>query len=251
MRGDPQKGVIVSLLFAGVGALWLLGQWIAADAVWEVLGSGMHAITMLAIFVLVSGLAVAGLFRGYARVKADLLAGRNVVAQWRVDARQLETASPIAIARDESQRRGALYTILFFLAVIFGAFALFDPEIAPFMLGMAALVGAIVSLAFWLGNRSYRRQWQMRSGEVIVGRDGLLFNGVLHVWNTMLSWPGRAHFDEGPPPMLTITYKYAARTGAQPVHVQLPVPPERIDEARKIVAALGKGARRRTKPRQV
>ena len=51
MRSDPRIGLMVSLLICAAAALWLVGQWLAADAVWDalwpVLGYGTHAITLL------------------------------------------------------------------------------------------------------------------------------------------------------------------------------------------------------------
>jgi hypothetical protein len=137
MRSDPRVGAMVSLGLAGIAALWLLAQVVASDALFDVLGSNVHPITFLSIFVLVSGLAVALLFRSYGRVKADLLAGRNVLARWTVDPATFKTVGAAAEERERGEKRGALYLIFFFVAVIFGGFVLYDPASAPFLLSVA------------------------------------------------------------------------------------------------------------------
>lgn len=238
MRGDPRKGVIVSLLIAGAAGLWVLVAALAGDAMHDAIGGIMFPITFLAIFAAVSALGVAALFWRYLRVRSDLLAGRNVIAQWHLDEADLDAARPTALTADRRAKRGALVTILVFVALIFGAFAVFDPDAAPIMLAVAGFVVLSVVLAYWLGNRATQRQWQMASGEVIVGRDGLLFNGTLHIWSTMMSGKVRAGFDEGPPPLLAVRYSYVTRAGMQPVTVILPVPTDAIELARSVPAKL-------------
>lgn len=238
----------VALVVAAMALGWLLGQWLAGDAVFAALGYATHAITLLSIFALIAGLAVALLFRRFATVRSDLLAGRNVVARWSVDAEVYTAFAARAIAADRADKRGALLAVLFFVAVIFGLFALFDPEAAPAMLGMAVVVGLLMVAAYLLGGRVMRRQLEPASREVIVGTDGLLVNGVLHVWSAFLTWLADASLTAGPPASLVITYAYLARFGPQFVSVMLPVPPEAVHLAEAVVARLGPQRGRRGRP---
>lgn len=232
---DPRIGLRISFLAGAAAASWLLAQWVASDAIWNALsrflGYGIHAITFLSIFTLVACPFVALLFYRYARVKADLLAGRNVIARWKVDPASFMTFSPVAEARDRAEKRGALYLMFFFIALIFGAFALLDPEIAPAMLTVGAGTALILAVAFWLSNRVRKRHLQMRSGEIIVGTEGLLVNDVLHVWSAFLSWLVGAEIEQGPPSILTITYAFWGRYGPQFVGVMLPIGPGQMDLA--------------------
>jgi hypothetical protein len=244
----------MSPLICAAAGLWLLGQLFAGEALWEtlwpVLGYGTHAITLLSIFAVVTCPFVALLFYRYARVKADLVAGRNVIARWTVDRASFKKFSPVAEARDLAEKRGALYLIFFFVFVIFGAVALMDPEVALPILAAAVALALIVTMAFWFGNRIRKRHLQMRSGEIIVGTDGLLVNDVLHVWSAFLSWLVGADVEKGPPPILTITYGFWGRYGPQFVGVMLPIGPGQMDLAlavkERLQQALGKrGAERR------
>jgi hypothetical protein len=239
MRSDPRVGMTVSLGLAGIGALWLLAQVVASDALFDALGTGVHAITMLSIFALLAGGAVALLFRSYGRVKADLLAGRNVLARWTVDPATFKTVGAAAEERERGEKRGALYLIFFFVAVIFGGFVLYDPASAPFLLSVAALLVAAVSIAFWLGNRTRRQHLEFQSDDIIVGKEGLLVNGVLHVWSAAMASLSGAKFSAGPPASVTVHYSYPTRAGMQYVTVALPVPPEQVELARTLVEQLG------------
>jgi hypothetical protein len=179
-------------------------------------------------------------------VKADLLADRNVVARWTVDPVAFKAVSKTAEARDLAEKRGALYLILLVVAIAFGAFALFDPEVAPYMLATAAIVIAAVTVAFWFGNRVQRSHLELRSGEVVVGTEGLLVNDVLHVWRTPLSWLAGVAVEKAPHPCLTITYAYLTRVGAQFQSVMLPLPGGREEQiASKVERALAPAAGRR------
>lgn len=254
MLSDPRIGLAASLIVAVLSAGWLAAQWLMSDALFEALGYAEHAITFLAIFLLLCGIAVALLFARLVRVKADLLAGRNVIARWSVDPQSFRVFAVVAEKREREEKRGALFLVLFFVVVIFGAFALFDLEAAPFMLSIAAAVAVAVVLAFLFGNRVRRKQLEPRSGEIIVGTDGVLVNGVLHVWHAFLTWLRGASLEPGPPAILTIAYAFLARYGMQEVAVMLPVPADAAPQAERAEQQLNNAAgirlfgRRKTKP---
>jgi hypothetical protein len=238
MLSDPRIGYFGSLGIAAVALLWLIAQWLASDAIWHALwpflGYGTHAVTLLSIFLLLAAPLVSLLFRRYARVKSDLMAGRDVIARWTVDPKLFQTFGTVAEARDRNEKRGALYVILVFILVIFGLFALYDPEFAPQMLIAGGAIALVMTVAFWLSNRVRKQHLKMRSGEIIVGPQGLLVNDVLHVWATPLSWLSRVDLEQGPPVVMTITYAIVGRSGTQHIGVMLPVPPEATQQAEEV-----------------
>lgn len=93
MRSDPRIGLSVCSAIAVAALAWLGGQWIAAGAIFERLGYAMHAITLFSIFTVLAAGAAAGVFWRFARVKAELLAGRRVLARWHVDATNRPTGA--------------------------------------------------------------------------------------------------------------------------------------------------------------
>ena len=252
MLNDPRFGLVGSLIVAGLGGLWFIALGLAGAAIWERLGYSQHAITFFSIFLTPTGIAVSFLFRRYARVKADLIAGRDVLARWSVDPREFAAFGPRADARDHAEKRSALTFILVLLALAFGAFAIYDIEAAPMMLSIGSVVAFLIILAYLWSNRTRRKHLIFRTGEVIIGRRGLLVNGVLHVWGGLLSWLSAASLEDGKPPMLTITYAYLARYGAQYVNVLVPVPGDCIALAAEAARELnGSSGGRKVRVRRV
>lgn len=237
MLSDPRIGLGVSLAVVAAGLAWLAGQALAADLLFARLGYAMHAATLLAIFAVLAGAAVAALFGRYAEVRAELLQGRRVLATWRVDADTLARFAPLAVAADDRDKRGALILVWVLLAVVFGAFAVYDPEAAAPMLAIAAVVAAATGLAYLAGRRTARTHWRMRDGAVIVGERGVLFNGVLHVWALPLGGLAGVARAERPPALL-VSYRFWTRLGPQVVTVPLPVPATAAEAARRAEAGL-------------
>jgi hypothetical protein len=238
MMTNPRIGLRISLFVGAAAALWLFGLWPFSDQVWAAFGMVMHAITFVAIFLLLSSAPVALLFRQLAAVRADLLAGRNVIARWRVEPSLFEAHGKKELARDEDEKRFALFFILALIAASFGAIALFDPRAASGMAAIGTGVCVIILAAWWLGGRATRERFKLRSGEVIVGERGLLVNDVLHVWGTYLSWLSRVEIEKGPPPALLVTYAYLARHGSQPATVSLPLTEDQMELAHLIQSRL-------------
>lgn len=237
MLSDPRTGRAVSLAVCLAGLAWILGQAVAADALFAAMGYAMHAATLLAIFALLAGAASAWLFGRYAQIREDLLAGRCVVATWIVDARTFERFAPGALADDRREKRQALIAVWVLIAVVFGAFGLYDPEAALPMASIGAAVAALLGGAMAYGGRVARAHWRFRTGRVILGTDGLLFNDVLHVWGLPGSRLVGASLTTDPPALL-IAYRFWTRLGPQTVMVPLPVPPDAAVTAATAAAAL-------------
>lgn len=251
MLTDPKKVVYAALPVALAGCLWFLALAIDPDALYARFGFDMHAITFLSIFLVIAALIVAGFFARMATVRRELLEGRRVLGTWSIDAATLAAAAPGALAEENADKRQALLLIWGFLAVIFGGFALYDPEAAPAMIAIALVVAALTGLAHLLGGRVRQDHWRMRDGRVIVGERGLLFNGVLHVWALPLTRLDGVTTARDPDRMI-VRYSWLARTGRQSAAVTLPVPSEASATADAVLAGLvGLGlARPRRRPRR-
>ncbi len=235
MLTDPRVGLWGALAAAALSGIWLLIQWPYGDTVFATISYAAYAADLFAIFILLGAGAAALLFWRYTQVKVDLLAGRNVVGRWVVDPAVFRKFADVVDASDAADKRGALLLVLGFIVVIFGAFAVFDPEAASFMVGMAAVVATLIVVAYLWGGRVRRVQLTPRSGTVIVGRDGLLVNDVLHVWRTPLSRLTGVRLESG---ILTVTYGFLSRMGWQSVDVPLPVPPDAVGAAQQVADAL-------------
>lgn len=242
MLSDPRRGLIGALAVVAAALGWFAALVFAEDAIWARLGMSMHAVTFLAIFLALAGAAAAWIFMRFGQARADLLAGRDVLARWRVEAAQLAAFAPRALADEAADKRGALITIWVFLALIFGGFALADPEAAPAMLSAAAGVGVAVGLAYLIGRRVARRQLDFHGGEAIIGARGLMFNGVLHAWAVPLTRLNGARIvAQGP--ALVVAYRYLTRYGFQSVEAAVPFPASAREEATRAAARLNALAR--------
>lgn len=242
MLSDPRKWAVVSFLVAAVALAWFVALALVGDAIYERLGMGMHPITFLAIFVGLSALAVALLFRRFAAIRDELLAGRGLLASWKVDEATFRAFAPKALEEDAVDKRMALMTVFGFVAVIFGAFAIADPSVAKPMLSVAAGLCVIVTLAWLLGGRTMAKHWIWRGGEARIGAHGLMFNGVLHVWSAPLTWLNGARLTDDPP-ALRVSYSYwNPRSVPQVLETVIPVPHSARAEAERAAAALNERA---------
>ena len=240
MLADPRKGVVWSFVLAGAAARWLIALAFDADALETLVGGALHPITFLAFFAMLAALVTGLMLRRFAQVRGDLLEGRDLIARWSVDEKAFLAFAPKAVADDADQKRLALMLVFGFVAVIFGGVAVYDPDVAVPMLAAAAALCLVVTLAWAIGARVTARHWRWRGGEALIGRRGLMFNGVLHVWAAPLSWLESARL-LGDPPRLRVSYAYwNPRAGPQRVDVEIPVPAPARAEARRAAAALAK-----------
>lgn len=248
MLTNPRIGLLISLVVSLAMAAWLVVQFVFDAELAAALGMTRHAITFLAIVGLVFALAAALVFAQFHRVRSDLLGGRNVLAEWTVDPTAFDRVAAVAVYRDDTEKRGALILILVFTALIFGAFAAFDPEAAAGMLGIGVAFSVVVVMAFLYGARVRRIQMQLCSDRIIVGRDGLLVNGILHVWAVPLTWLVGADFARRPPASLNVTYAVLGRAGPLLQTVTLPVPEQALPLAERAALELNGAKRARRRP---
>lgn len=243
MVTDPRLGLAVSLGISVAAAAWLVIQVVFDVELAAALGMSRHFVTYLSVVVLFSMLAAALVFAQFHRVRSDLLAGRNVLAEWSVDPATFNWAAAVAERNDQAEKRRALILILGFTALIFAGFAAFDPEAAPGMLGIGAAFSVVIIMAFLYGKRVNRIQMQFRSDRIVVGRDGLMMNGILHVWAVPLTWLVGAELEERPPATMSVSYAVLGRFGPQVQTITLPVPEQALPLAQRAVRALGAARR--------
>ena len=243
MLFNPRNGYIASAVTAAAAGLWLLAAMLFGDDIYQRMGSAMHALTLLSIFVCLAALAVAFLFRKMSRVRADLLSGRDVIAKWHVGETAWHQFAQEEHATDGDEKRSVLALIIFFAALSCGGLALANPNDAGLLALIAAGISAVMGFAYFMGRRVVWSQLDYRSGDIIVGRQGLMRDGVLHVWDLGLSWLEAPHIEEKPVPVLTVSYAYWARYGPQGVNVRLPFERSELSLVRETARTLEEIAR--------
>jgi hypothetical protein len=248
MLSDPRHGQMAALAVVGACLVWFILLSTAADELFARLGMSIHAVTFVAVFIGLVAAAAAAIFGRYAAVKVDLLAKRDVVAAWRVDPATFAVASAATLAKDSREKRQLMVVIIGFVVVIFGAFAIYNRDAAVVMLATAAIVAVAIIIAYLFGQRVQRRHAELRSGEVIIGRRGLQFNGILHVWSPPLNRLSHVELSARPA-TLTVSYDVLTRAGPQTTSVELPVPPTAMPQARQAEAELNAQISTRRRPR--
>lgn len=237
MPFDPHGARRIALIILLLPLAWFAGLWFASDTIWSRLGMNMHAVTFFSMFVAVAATVAVLLFGRWVKIEDDLLAGRDVIARWQVDATSLAIVEQVTLAEESRDKATLIRIVLILVAIVFGGFIWFDPEAAPGMIGFGLAFAVVIWWAYRAGQARLEAQATMRSGEVIIGRHGLRYNGRLHVWGVPLSWLRGAAFETSPR-SLVVGYVFLTRMGMQSVGVRLPVPATALDEARKAEKAL-------------
>ncbi len=236
MRSDPRIGYWISLGIAGLSGLWLLSLFFVSDELYDRLGMNMHAITFLAIFLLLTGWLVSRLFASFVRIRSELHSGRGVLGRWHVDRQTWRKFAGPAQAMERKDKLALLGMLYVFIVLICGGLALSVPRDAHIFGYIGLGIAALVTGAFLLGTHIYASQLQYRTGEVIVGRRGVSVDGVLHAWDNWLSWPEGGEVIERPVPMLVVGYGFWTRYGPQHVAVRMPLMSSDLDMAREVAA---------------
>jgi len=131
--------------------------------------------------------------------------------------------------------------LLLFIGVIalavFIIFALFDPDTWRIMLmallGLMALLTIFAFLVPWLNYKARKKS----SYELYLSKNGVYIGGSFHVWGFLRSKLEEAAFDEKKMQVI-LDYSYLTRTGPSNEMVHIPVPPSKIDAAKKAVEKL-------------
>lgn len=218
MMALPILGIVE--IFAGGGAMLLIGLWLAASA-------------LVVSFLMRSRARAHDLIVG---VEGSAPAGR--LAHWTYELGPWREHVDRDYAVERAGKWALWRLIALFCVVIGGAFWLFDPDgggpaVALVLLGVLALLALVVNL----GTSSAFHHHAKAPGQVFIGRDGVWYNGTLHVWR---GWGARIDAVTYPAPdgVLAIRYSAPSRYGRQSYQVRIPVPEGAEGEAQAVADAL-------------
>lgn len=231
------RGIVatwIAALVAVAATVWLAVYVIDGDALYASAGSAVHAVSFLSFFALIVAVIVLLFLRRFRSARQDLLDRKDTLGHWHVDADDWRQFLAATEPESEADRRSVAITIAVFALLVTGGMALVLRKDFGILAAIALGIIAIAAVGWMLGRRIEDAQHVYRDGDVTVGKDGILVNGVLHVWRVAGSSLSSARLEDGHPARLRIGYRYWTRTGPRFVEVAAPVPEGAVSEARRV-----------------
>jgi hypothetical protein len=159
--------------------------------------------------------------------------GSPVYGRWEVSAEDWTAFW----ALERSDRRWEAVGIALGFLVIGGVVLV--PAAGPFGFAFAGGFGVLLATLWWLW---VTRGRGARVREVVIGPRSLSLGGVVHVYRSDLHRFEDAKVIDGrEPPALEIQVSWNTRRGRRTEEIRVPVPRDRVDEARAIVVRLRAG----------
>lgn len=184
-----------------------------------------YPVCLLSVFLMVTSLAIAFIFRSRAR-KMDQLIARSpeLLAQWSLS-KTMKLDYAEAIRQIMRTRNNALLIIVtFFTVLITGAFLVFmDESRGMFAVIMGSVYLFPLAAALFFPGYYYRRNLK-GDGIVLIGKKFAYFNGVFHNWDFPLSGLTTVKPIKKPFNGLYLAYYYTDRTFTHSAEIQVPSP---------------------------
>jgi hypothetical protein len=195
------------------------------------LKEGAYALMFIGAIAALAGFCLSFFFRSRDRYRRRLLAGEGVLARWSYSAAEWQAFSGDEVVRQSTGLRWLLAVTAFFM-IAATAGKLHQDRTAGLFVGATMLVTWILCwIAARAAVRKYRRRAEAPALAVVIGRDAMLIGKELHVWRGWGNLLHRCAIEDGPPPLLAITYSMQGRKARQIETVRVPVPAGRAAEA--------------------
>ena len=183
---------------------------------------GCYAVTLIALFVFLSLLVVAFIFRGRGKKMDKLISGEELIAAWRLNDEKKETYVNHLFLSEKEKNRGIFILITLFMVLSFGLLILFMKENRwPMFLFFVGIMSFIALFAFGMPYY-YRFRNGRGDGYVLIGRKYVYVNGFFHNWDFPLSGLVKAKAIQKPFYGLLLHYYYYDRTPRNEEVLQIP-----------------------------
>ena len=229
MKNIDKRNLIISLA-VGLGGGILI---IIPALGWVDIYEGGGAMIMLGLLLAITGPIVAMLFWHRAKIHDQLLRAGDGVMRWSIDKNLW-----VRFIDDEKDFRresklGIRLTILAFSVLFGGLFWYFDREAGWIVVLVLLGVNVLIAIVAWWSNL-YLEKWRdFDQVECIIGEDGLILAGQLHVWRGWGARLEQVDFSQGKLNILAVTYSTPNRYSRQFYTVRIPVPADNLAEAEK------------------
>lgn len=242
---NPVKGL--ALFWWGISLLLMLGLF--SPAIVSLFGGEAGDWSYPTVFVClvfgITAIVVAVQYTKRARLVGRMLKQEKLLAHWVYTAEEWNGYSASEHVEDRREKRniGLLISIV---AIIIGVvLTVLEPKgwliFVLAVLGIVVVMNGAAWLAVWM---RHRRNVKYR-GEAFISRDAVYLNRELHMWKGFGAALEEVGLEEGDSRfLLKLVYSVPNRFQRQYVNVRVPVPGDQTEQARVVVADLGRLAKR-------
>ena len=198
---------------------------------------GGFALILVSVFLAILSLIVAIIYFQLAQKFKRITSGDSFIAHWRYEREEWLKFTEKEYNYEKNKNRMLLLFIGVIALVVFIIFSLVNHDSWLIMvmvwLGLMAILSIFAFLVPWLNYKARKKS----SYELYLSKNGVYIGGSFHVWGFLGSKLEEAVLDEKEMQII-LNYSYPTRTGSSSEIVHIPVPPSKIDAAKKAVEKL-------------
>ena len=226
VQNGQNKGVKYALWMAFISLFLVVLTMIEGSPLYEV-----FAITIIGIWLFITALIVAWVFKSRSKKLQSLITGEHVLASWQMNDILKELYVDQFFTKEKGKNTVLFIIVTVFSVLIFGSFILFMDDGKGFMaIAMLLLIGIVGFFAFAMP-RYYRTRNLKGDGMVLIGKKFAYINGYFHNWDFPLSGLEQVKTLQKPFYGLHLIYYYTDRTLTNREELNIPAPREiDIDE---------------------
>jgi len=184
---------------------------------------GAFALTLIGIWLAVSSLVIAWMFRKRSRKLQSLITGESLLASWQLDKSQKEAYVNYLFEYERTKNQAIFGVMVLLFGVIFGIFILVIEADAkmPMFLAMLGFIAFLSIFAFGMPYY-YRRSNQRGDGKILIGAKYAYINGYFHNWDFVLSGLKDVKIIHEPFYGISLLYYYTDRTLRHTEAIRIP-----------------------------
>ncbi len=173
---------------------------------------GNYAITLVALFLFLSSVVVAFIFRSRGRKMDKLISGEEIIISWILDDETKKAYVNHLFISEKGKNNGLFIVIALFMVLFFGLFIIFIEEGRWMMFLFFLVITAFIALFAFGMPYYYRFRNNRGDGYVIIGRKYAYVNGFFHNWDFPLSGLKEVKVIQKPFYGILLRYYYYDRT---------------------------------------
>lgn len=221
IKNSQKRAVTISFMIALITTFLVILTFVEGSPFYQ-----WFALSLIGIFVIVSSLVVALVFRSRAKKLDTLISGENILAGWQLNQQQKADFVKFTFQNERTKNRALLGLTTLLIVIIFSVFILLiDEGKGAMFLVMLALIAIIAFFAFAMP-AYYHAKNLKGDGLVMIGSNYAYVNGFFHNWDFPLSGIQKIKTIDQPFYGLFIQYYYYDRTLKHTEELTIPAPPD-------------------------